>query len=83
MLACDIQNADLTADCSERVLVEAGPKFGSEAGNNILVRKSPYVLKSSGEAFRALLLDTLYEMGYMPVYAELDFWLRLAVKPDS
>ena len=36
VLACDIQNAYLTADCREQVWVVAGTEFGSEAGNNML-----------------------------------------------
>ena len=36
MLACDIQNAYLTADCREQVWVVAGPEFGSEAGKNMM-----------------------------------------------
>ena len=42
VLACDIPNAYLTGDCRERVWVVAGPQFGSEAGNNMLVIKSLY-----------------------------------------
>ena len=50
VLACDIQNAYLAANCRERVWVVAGPEFGSEAGT----------------VFRSSLLDTLDAMGYRP-----------------
>jgi hypothetical protein len=32
LLACDIQNAYLTADCREKVYMIAGPEFGLEEG---------------------------------------------------
>jgi hypothetical protein len=35
-LACDMQNACPTADCRERAWTQAGPKFGSDAGTNML-----------------------------------------------
>ncbi len=83
ILACDIQNAYLTAECRERVWILAGPEFGSEAGQNMIVRKALYGLKSSGAAFRAHLADTLNAMDYRPSYADPDVWLRPAVKPDG
>ena len=51
LLACDIQNAYLTADCRERIYTIAGPEFGSEAGSVMVIRKALYELKSSGAAF--------------------------------
>ena len=51
ILACDIQNAYLTADCREKIYIIASPEFGSEAGCIMLVKKALYGLKSSGAAF--------------------------------
>ena len=51
ILACDIQNAYLTADCREKIYTKAGPEFGSDAGKIMIVRKALYGLKSSGAAF--------------------------------
>ena len=51
ILACDIQNAYLTADCREKIYVIAGPEFGSEEGKVMIVRKALYGLKTSGAAF--------------------------------
>ena len=70
VLAYDIHNTYLTADCIELVWVAAGPKLGSKAGNNMLMRKAVYVLKSSGSSFRALLAETLDTTGYMPSYSD-------------
>jgi hypothetical protein len=83
MLPCDIQNAYLTADCRERIWTRAGPEFGSEAGTIFLVKKALYGLKSAGAAFRALLAETLYNIGYVPTKADPDVWLRPAVKPNG
>ena len=83
VLACDIQNAYLCADCRERIWTRAGPEFGSEAGQPMLVKKALYGLRSSGAAFRALLAETLDKLGYKPSYADPDVWLRPAVKPDG
>ncbi|KAI2505828.1 Reverse transcriptase (RNA-dependent DNA polymerase) [Fragilaria crotonensis] len=46
-MACDIQNAYLTADCREKIWTVAGPEFGSEAGTIFIVRKALYGLKSA------------------------------------
>jgi hypothetical protein len=83
IVACDIQNAYLTADCREKCWTAAGPKFGSEAGLPMIIKKALYGLKSSGAAFRAHLAETLDAMGYKPSYADPDVWLRPAVKPDG
>ena len=39
VMACDIQNAYLTADCREKIWTRAGPEFGSETGTIIIARK--------------------------------------------
>jgi hypothetical protein len=40
VMACDIQNAYLNADCREKIWAKAGPEFGSEAGTVFLVKKA-------------------------------------------
>ena len=82
VLDCDILNAYITADYREQVWVVAGPKFGSEAGQNMLVKKSLYGLKSSVAAFRAFLVETLDVMGYNLIYSDPELWIRPAVYPD-
>jgi len=83
ILACDIQNAYLTADCREKIYTIAGAEFGSEAGSIMIVKKALYGLKSSGAAFRALLASTIWDLGYRPTRADPDVWLKPAVKPDG
>ena len=40
-------------------------------------------LKSSGAAFRALLAEVLYDMGYRPSYADPDVWMRPGIKSNG
>jgi hypothetical protein len=83
IMACDILNAYLSADCRERIWTRTGPEFGSEAGTIFIVKKALYGLKSAGAAFRALLAETLYDIGYVPTKADPDVWLRPAVKANG
>jgi hypothetical protein len=83
VMACDIQNAYLTADCREKIWTVAGPDFGSEAGTIFIVKKALYGLKSAGAAFRSLLADTLMDTGYRPTKADPDVWIRPATKSDG
>ena len=82
-MACDIQNAYLTADCREKIWTRAGPEFGSESGTIMLIRKALYGLKSSGAAFCAHLAETLYDIGFVPTRADPDIWRRPATKEDG
>ena len=81
--ACNIQNAYLTPDCREKIWTRAGPEFGSEAGTTFIVKKALCGLKSAGAAFRALLAESLYDVGYTPLEADPDVWLQPAVKTDG
>ena len=82
ILACDIQNAYLSAPCREKVYCIAGPKFGSDAGKVMVVKMALYGLRSSGASFRAMLADTIWKMQYRPSKADPDVWLRPAAIPD-
>jgi Reverse transcriptase (RNA-dependent DNA polymerase) len=83
LLSSDIQNAYLTADCHERIYCIAGPEFGSESGSIMVIKKALYGLKTSGTAFRAHLVETLYELNHTPMKADPDVWIRPEVKPDG
>jgi hypothetical protein len=83
VLACDIQNAYLTAPCREKIWTIAGPEFGPEtAGKTMLIVRALYGLKTSGAAFRAFLADTLHDLGFTPSLADPDVWMRPAVKEN-
>ena len=83
ILACDIQNAYLTAPCREKIWTIAGTEFGSKCGHLMLISRALYGLKSSGAAFRALLAEILHELGYTPSKADPAVWMRPAVKPND
>jgi hypothetical protein len=83
VMACDIQNAYLTANCREKIWTVAGPEFVSEAGTIFIVKKALNGLKSAGAAFRSLLVDTLMDTGYRPTKADPDVWLRPAKKSNG
>ena len=55
-----------------KIYTIAGPEFGSERGLIMIVRKALYGLKSSEAAFRALLAERLYEIGFVPSKADPD-----------
>ena len=82
-MACDIQNAYLTADCCEKIWTRVGPEFGSEAGMIMFIRKALYGLRSSGATFRAHLAETLYDIGFVLTQANPDVWRWPAVKEDG
>ena len=83
ILACDIQNAYLTAPCREKIWTIAGKEFGSDMGKPMLVVRALYGLKSSGAAFRAFLAEYLHDIGYRPSLADPDVWMRPAVKENG
>ena len=68
---------DLNADCHEKIWTS------SEAVTVFIIKKALYGLKSAGAAFRALLAETLYDIGYVPSQADPDIWLIPAFKPDG
>ena len=81
VMACDIQNTYLTADCREKIWTHAGPEFGSESGSIMIVKKTLYGLKGSGAAFRAHLAEKQHDI--IPTCADPDVWRQPAVKPDG
>ena len=83
VLACEIQNAYLTATCREKIWTVAGPEFVADCGKRMIVVRALYGLKSFGAAFRALLAKHLHDMGYKSSYADPDVYMRPAIKPDG
>ena len=80
VLSCDIWNTYLMAKCHEKIWTRAGPEFGLEAGQIMFVVRALYGLKSSRAAFRALVAETIGNLGYNPSKADPDVWLCAAVK---
>lgn len=49
----------------------------------MLVVHALYGLKSSTAAFRAFIVETLYDFGMVPSQTDLDVWMRPAIKADD
>ena len=84
ILACDIQNAYLTAKCREKIYTIVGPEFGSEEGSTMIIEMALYGIKRGGAAFRSKLAGVLYDnLSYRPSLTDPDVYLRPARKPNS
>ena len=83
ILACDIQNAYLTAKCREIIWTTAEPEFDLEEGSIMVLKMALYGLKSSGAAFRSKLASLLHGIRYTPSKADPDVWMRPVIKSDG
>ena len=83
IMACNIQNSYLIVDCWEKIWTYAGPEFGSERGQLMIIKKALYRLKSNGAVFWAHLADMLYGIGFISNKADPDVWIHPAVKPNG
>ena len=79
----DIENAYITAPCSEKIYTVLGPEFGSEAGKKAFVVRALYGLKSAGALFRNHLADCMRHMGFIPCLADPDLWMLATEKADG
>jgi hypothetical protein len=83
VFAADISNAYLHAPCREKIWTIAGPEFGSDSGSVMVIVRALYGLKSSGASWRAMLAQSLTDLGYSSTRADPDVWIRAAFKPDG
>ena len=83
ILVADIGNAYINADAREKYFI-AGDEFGQSCkGQQVLIVKALYSLKTSGAAWRAHFADTLYSMGFQSSLADPDVWFKVECKPDG
>ena len=82
-MACDIQNAYLTALCRENIWTFAGPEVVEEEGKLMIVKMALYGLKSSGAVFQSKLAGVLRDICYLSTKGDPNVWIRLAVKIDG
>ena len=80
VLSCDIQNAYLTAPNKEKHYTVAGPEFGAEASQLMIVTRALYGLRTAGASFRSFLADKFRQMGFSPSKADPDVWMRPATR---
>jgi len=53
----DIENAHITAPCTEKIWIVLGPEFGSDAGKSAIIVRALYGLKSADASFCNYLAD--------------------------
>ena len=83
VMAADTINAYLTAEIKKKYWVRCGPEFGTNEGRIARVVWALYGLPVAGATFRSHLGTQLKTLGYIPMKADPDLWLRLAVKLDG
>ena len=83
VMAFDIQNAYLIANCHEKIWTYAGPEFGSECRQPMIIKKALYGLTLRGTTFRVHLVETLHDIGFKATKADPDVWICPGVKPDG
>jgi hypothetical protein len=83
ILGADVQNAYINAKTDEKVHTTAGLEFGSNQGRPAIIVRALYGLKSSGARWRDHLASILMEIGFQRSKADLDVWMRQAIKPDG
>ena len=79
----DIQNALLTAPCSEKVHTTLGTEFGENKGNTAIIVRALYGLASSGASFRNQLTDCMHHLGYKSCLAGTDLWYKPDVRKED
>ena len=80
---CDIQNAFLTAKNLEKHWLRAGPEFGHEEGQALIVTRALYGLKSASASFRSFMAKRFDELGFTSSHADPDVWMRPAMKKNG
>jgi hypothetical protein len=74
--ACDIGNAFLYGKTKEKVYITAGLEFGVDLhGENIIIDKSLYGLKTSAARFHEHLSESLLRLGYKKTKHDPDLWM--------
>ena len=73
----DIQNAYLTAPCSEKIWTTLGSSFCTElSGKKSLVVRSFYGIKYSGASFINYLAEGMRNLGYSSCLVDPDLWFK-------
>ena len=70
-------NAFLNGWTKEKVLIIAGPEFGPELEERILiVVRSLYGLRTSAARYHEHFSNTLQSLGFSPTKADANFWIQ-------
>ncbi len=71
----DIENAYITAPCTEKIWAVLGPEFGSDGRKIAIVVCALYGIKSAGESFCNQLANCMTHLGFTPCLADPDLWM--------
>ena len=85
LMACNIGNAYLNADCCENIWIVDGLEFPEEwQGKTLCVVQAFYGLKSSAASWRHMLSQTLIQqLGFQNTQSDPDVWISPAVLADG
>lgn len=85
ILAADVSNAYLNAPCREKIWFVAGPELNDLRGTVCVITRALYGLKSSGAAWRSMLMETITGPGlqFEPTIADPDVYRRRAIRTDG
>ena len=83
-LCGDVSKAYVNADTSHKVYVpDAGPKFGSQTGQMIVIKRALYGLSASGADWYRHFSTTLWHIRFSPTIFDRDVWTKLAESGDN
>ena len=82
-MTSDVQNASLTAPCSEKVHTTLGTEFGETKGKTAFIIRELYCLASSGATFRNPLADFMCHLGYKSCLADPKLWYKPELREED
>ena len=72
----DISSAYLESYTKENVCIFVGPEFGHLSGHRLLISKSLYNLRTSGQQWHERFAECMKAEGFQSSRAESDIWMR-------
>eukprot|EP00934_Nitzschia_sp_Nitz4_P000636 Nitzschia sp. Nitz4//scaffold500_size4614//80//4514//NITZ4_009238-RA/size4614-augustus-gene-0.0-mRNA-1//-1//CDS//3329553583//636//frame0 len=79
VIAGDVGNAFLYAITNEKCYITAGEEFGDLAGQDLIIHKSLYGLRTSSARFHEHLAQVFRDLGFAPSKFDSDLWIRSCV----
>ena len=83
MKTSDVQNAYLTALCSEKVYTTVVTEFEENKSKTAIIVRALYGLASSGASLRNHLADCMCHLGYKSCLADPDHRYKLDVREED
>ena len=83
IMSCDLENAYINAMCCNNIWFEGGTECGEDKVKLLIVVRALYGLKSAGSSWHASLAQVLKDLDFVSMLADLDVWIREAVRGDG